>query len=302
MLENIKQLLIPQSRERYGIYPNVLKEVFSQLSKGVQIYIYFTISKLLLTLIFLGEALKCELSESHSTATTLILHCIFLLYHEFKYKMELENIEKLSQIQQVLEQEGMNLEQIPDRQSFNKLMMTVKKSIFSQCPDLNRESKYLNFLAQVIIIRFFILMLNSPFNFNMFQYFQETCDANLLNVMFIMVLSMFLEFIFLYCLLVVIVIALPLLCCLSIYRKGKQLYSIRKLKKYLESIPPHKYTGLDDAWMKEDKICCICMQEYVHNENILQLPCSGQHQFHESCVRNWFDVSNSCPICRQQLG
>ncbi|CAD8156023.1 unnamed protein product [Paramecium octaurelia] len=302
MLENIKQLLIPQSRERYGIYPNVLKEVFSQLSRGVQIYIYFTISKLLITLIFFGEALKCELSESHSTATTLILHSIFLLYHEFKYKMELENIEKLNLIQQLLEQQGMNLEQIPDRQTFNKLTMTVKKSIFSQCPDLNRESKFLNFLAQVIIIRFFIMMLDSPFNFNMFEFYQETCDAHLLNVIFIIVLTMFLEFIFLYCLVFVLVIALPLLCCIQIYRKGKQLYSIRKLKRYLESIPPHKYTGLDDTWVKEDKNCCICMQEYAHNESILQLPCSGQHQFHESCVRNWFNISNSCPICRQQLG
>ncbi|CAD8087740.1 unnamed protein product [Paramecium primaurelia] len=302
MLENIKYLLIPHSRERYGIYPIVLREVFSQLSRNVQIYIYFTISKLLIALIFLGDALKCELSESHSTAMTVILHCIFLLYHEFKYKMELENVDKLNLIQFALEQQGMNLEQILDRQSFNKLMMTVKKLIFSQCLDLNREQKYLNFLAQVIIIRFFILMLNSPFNFNMFQYFQETCDADLLNVMFIVVLSMFLEFIFLYFLVFMLVIALPLLCCLSIYRKGKQLYSIRRLKKYLDSIPPHKYTGLDDTWVKEDKTCCICMQEYVQQESILQLPCSGQHQFHEGCIRNWFNVSTSCPICRQQLG
>ncbi|CAD8126521.1 unnamed protein product [Paramecium sonneborni] len=302
MLENIKYLLIPQSRERYGIYPNVLKEVFSQLSRSAQLYIYFTITKLVITLIFLGEGLQCEISVSHSIATTIILHCIFLLCHEFKYKMELENIDKLNIIQQSLEQQGVNLEQIPDRQGLNKLMMTVKKLIFAQCPDLNRESKYLNFFAQVIIMRFFFLMLDSPFNFNIFQYFQDSCEANLLNITLIMVLSMFLEFIFLYCLVFALLIALPLLCCLSIYRKGKQLYSIRRLKQYLDSIPVHKYQGIDDPWMKEDKSCCICMQEYAQYESILQLPCSGQHQFHEVCVRNWFNVSTNCPICRQQLG
>ncbi|CAK94417.1 unnamed protein product (macronuclear) [Paramecium tetraurelia] len=225
-----------------------------------------------------------------------------MLYHEFKYKVELENYDKLNLIQYTMEQQGMNLEEILDRQQLNKVMMTVKKLIFSQCPDLNREQKYLNFLAQLIIIRFFILMLNSPFRFNILEYFQESCDAELLNILLPIILSMFLEFILLYCLVFVLVIALPLLCCLSIYRKGKHLYSIRRLKKYLDSIPPHKYTGSDDTWMKEDKTCCICMQEYVQHENILQLPCSGQHQFHELCIRNWFNVSTSCPICRQQLG
>ncbi|CAD8126799.1 unnamed protein product [Paramecium sonneborni] len=302
MLENIKYLLIPQSQERYENYPSVLKEVFSQISRGLQIYIYFTLMKMVITLIFLGEALQCEISESHSIATTLILYCVFQLCHQFKYKMELENIDKLNIIQQSLEQQGMNLEQIPDRSSLNKLMTTVKKLINFQCPELNREWKCLNIMAQVIIIKFFIFMLDFPFNFNLLQYFQVGCDANLLNVVFIMVLSMFLEFIFLYCLVLVLVIAFPLLCCLQIYRKSKQLYLIRRLKQYLDSIPAHKYQGLDDPWMKEDKVCCICMQEYAQNESVLELPCSGKHQFHESCVRNWFNVSTSCPVCRQQFG
>jgi hypothetical protein len=65
------------------------------------------------------------------------------------------------------------------------------------------------------------------------------------------------------------------------------------LSKYLRShIPIVKY---DDS--SEQKSCVICMTEFERNKNIYQLPCG--HKFDTSCLNEWFNQSDKCPICRE---
>jgi len=45
-----------------------------------------------------------------------------------------------------------------------------------------------------------------------------------------------------------------------------------------------------------DTACCICFYDY-HPEMIMQmLPCN--HIIHKKCLQDWYNKSQTCPICR----
>lgn len=41
--------------------------------------------------------------------------------------------------------------------------------------------------------------------------------------------------------------------------------------------------------------CSICLLKF-NNDNY-QMPC--KHNFHQSCILDWFDKKKNCPLCRQ---
>lgn len=66
-------------------------------------------------------------------------------------------------------------------------------------------------------------------------------------------------------------------------------------------LPAHRYRRLahvandDDASHK----CLICQIEYEQDDSLVTLTCF--HMFHYDCAKNWFEVQNFCPICRQVI-
>ena len=57
-----------------------------------------------------------------------------------------------------------------------------------------------------------------------------------------------------------------------------------------------KYKGLTRP---AAEMCNICMDCYAKDSPCLALPCS--HFFHTGCIREWFNMSTSCPVCRVDL-
>jgi hypothetical protein len=58
----------------------------------------------------------------------------------------------------------------------------------------------------------------------------------------------------------------------------------------------------------EDEICAICAQSEVDEACVPQptdgwceLPCDGHHKFHLKCIRKWFQIKPTCPMCRHEL-
>ena len=45
--------------------------------------------------------------------------------------------------------------------------------------------------------------------------------------------------------------------------------------------------------------CAICLEDFGPKAKAKQLPC--EHLFHESCVIEWLERHNSCPVCRFAL-
>jgi len=47
------------------------------------------------------------------------------------------------------------------------------------------------------------------------------------------------------------------------------------------------------------KECCICMCEFEPGERVTTMPCG--HCYHSSCIKQWLDGNNTCPVCRETL-
>ena len=72
----------------------------------------------------------------------------------------------------------------------------------------------------------------------------------------------------------------PSLCNTSVYRAMEVCVIIDEL-----DIPSYKI----------DQTCFICLDEM--NGPIAVLPCL--HQYHEHCIREWFQVRPICPLCQE---
>lgn len=42
--------------------------------------------------------------------------------------------------------------------------------------------------------------------------------------------------------------------------------------------------------------CSICQSDFETGETLITLPCF--HKFHKDCLKQWFDMSHICPVCR----
>lgn len=54
--------------------------------------------------------------------------------------------------------------------------------------------------------------------------------------------------------------------------------------------------SMTDSFLKEDEICCICMESKAN----LILSCT--HNYCENCIKEWCVTNNTCPICRAISG
>ena len=55
----------------------------------------------------------------------------------------------------------------------------------------------------------------------------------------------------------------------------------------------------NETFIHSDKICIICREQYQLGERYLILPCV--HNYHEKCIKTWFQRSNKCPTCKHVL-
>ncbi|KAG8370882.1 hypothetical protein BUALT_Bualt13G0029600 [Buddleja alternifolia] len=72
------------------------------------------------------------------------------------------------------------------------------------------------------------------------------------------------------------------------------------LKSFVDSLPIKMFLPNSAPSLQS---CSICMEEFGINPDsfvtINELPC--QHYFHKDCIVEWFQRSNTCPLCRYKL-
>ncbi|KAK2967594.1 hypothetical protein RJ640_030465 [Escallonia rubra] len=51
------------------------------------------------------------------------------------------------------------------------------------------------------------------------------------------------------------------------------------------------------ACPEDEKICCICLDEFAIGDELGKLDCG--HDFHSSCIAPWLMQKNLCPICKK---
>lgn len=47
--------------------------------------------------------------------------------------------------------------------------------------------------------------------------------------------------------------------------------------------------------------CAICLQEFLHAEELRALPFDGSHVFHPHCLKKWLPQNPVCPMCREDV-
>jgi hypothetical protein len=49
----------------------------------------------------------------------------------------------------------------------------------------------------------------------------------------------------------------------------------------------------------EGETCQICLDGFPEKSEVMRPPCL--HKFHADCIREWFQKSNICPVCREDV-
>lgn len=50
---------------------------------------------------------------------------------------------------------------------------------------------------------------------------------------------------------------------------------------------------------EEESKCSICLEKYNENTKLKILPCN--HHFHSTCIDDWFEIEEICPLCMKHL-
>lgn len=51
----------------------------------------------------------------------------------------------------------------------------------------------------------------------------------------------------------------------------------------------------------DEPTCPICTEDYVVGETVIKALPQCKHGFHSACIKQWFNVNDTCPICRAVL-
>ena len=69
-------------------------------------------------------------------------------------------------------------------------------------------------------------------------------------------------------------------------------------EKYKIKINYNEYFNIKEN-KEEHNFCCICLQQYKIEENIVEMYCN--HLFHAECIEEWLNNNPTCPICRTDV-
>lgn len=68
----------------------------------------------------------------------------------------------------------------------------------------------------------------------------------------------------------------------------------------VEQVEKQTIIDLTEGGVGDD--CTVCLDEMKLNEDRCLLGCSGEHVFHEHCIKKWLRQKDSCPVCREPTG
>ncbi|KMT01626.1 hypothetical protein BVRB_9g216200 isoform A [Beta vulgaris subsp. vulgaris] len=82
---------------------------------------------------------------------------------------------------------------------------------------------------------------------------------------------------------------------------GEQIGSVKtglEEETIMKLLKRREYECVINDPSSDAETCCICIQEYVREEDIGVLNCG--HEFHTACIKKWLKIKNKCPICMKE--
>ena len=76
-------------------------------------------------------------------------------------------------------------------------------------------------------------------------------------------------------------------------------YPIINVMSLIGSFDPFNLALLQPSrTFSSSSTCCICLNGYVEGITLTKLQCN--HEFHKSCVDEWFKINPTCPLCKHE--
>jgi hypothetical protein len=48
-------------------------------------------------------------------------------------------------------------------------------------------------------------------------------------------------------------------------------------------------------------MCSICHENFAEGDDLTILPCNNKHKFHQSCIKDWLERKDVCPLCNKKI-
>ncbi|CAK84118.1 unnamed protein product (macronuclear) [Paramecium tetraurelia] len=186
----------------------------------------------------------------------------------------------------------LNQEEMDRKQKI--LAVQIRYEVVSRYQSLRILSIITFWVTQILVVWAIRLQMQNPEDPESY----DTClrYANTFQLAFVF-LTIY-QYLDVYILSLLIVIALPFLIPVRLwhqFKEKKQNYdnqqSLKELKKTCIMLYHFKN-------IQGDQECGICMHSYVTDEKLLVLPCDPKHHFHLQCIQAWLLINSTCPKCR----
>lgn len=98
-----------------------------------------------------------------------------------------------------------------------------------------------------------------------------------------------------------------ILCCLSVFlvcvciRKQENRQEEAQRFRIKDALIHAANLRFDPANLSPEDSCCIWLEEYKQNDEIICLPCNERHFFHAACIGDWVKHSNNCPLWKEPI-
>ena len=85
--------------------------------------------------------------------------------------------------------------------------------------------------------------------------------------------------------------------------------ALRRKKSTVRSLNVEALCALTDSWQKvaretkrpDHDECSICLDAFHSDDQVVRLPCGGEHHFHRQCMDHWLFEKSTCPLCDETL-
>ena len=77
----------------------------------------------------------------------------------------------------------------------------------------------------------------------------------------------------------------------ELHRRGLTSWDLEKMATFV-------YAHTEEV---NNTDCSICLTPFELGEMLISLPCDKRHSFHASCIRQWLQRQNSCPLCQKTV-
>lgn len=112
---------------------------------------------------------------------------------------------------------------------------------------------------------------------------------------------MFVQYSHYYLLAAIIMVLMPFFLGFLVVKCFKDRKVKQQAAQALRELKKHSLIKYQPNIVEGEQECTICMEPYKSGDEVLVLPCSTLHHFHDYCITVWLNVQSTCPNCRKPI-